>query len=188
MIDTSLGDTVVVMGAGPIGNMHVQMAKLRGADKVIQTEIIAERLEMARPFGADLCIDSSQEDAHERILAETNGRGADIVISASPSTAAAAEAVTYARRAGKVVWFGGLPSTEPTVHVNGNLVHYQDIVIYGSIGFTPRHYRQSLELLTSRRIDPDLYITDTLPLDQIERGMEIMKAGKAIKLAIHPNE
>ena len=187
MINTSVGDTVVVMGAGPIGNMHVQMARLQGATKIIQTELIAERLEMARPFGADVFINASQEDAEARILAETGKRGADIVISATPSTKAAAEALKYSRKGGKVVWFGGLPSTDPMITVDGNLVHYRDLVIYGSIGFAPRHYRLALELIASRKIDPALYITGTLPLEGIVEGMETMKAGKAIKLAIRPN-
>jgi L-iditol 2-dehydrogenase len=187
MLNTSLFDTVVVIGAGPVGCMHVQMARLRGASKIIQTELTPARLETARQFGADVLINSSAEDPVERVLEETQGSGADIVVCAAPSTQAAGQAVSMARKGGKILWFAGLPSSDPFVRVDGNLVHYRDLIIYGTIGFTPRHFRMALGLVASGTIDPDKYISGTLPLEGIVEGIEAVRKGKVLKLVVLPN-
>lgn len=188
MVNTSLGDTVAVIGAGPVGCMHVEMARLRGAGKIIQSEMIPARIESAKRFGADVLINASVDDPVERIMAETDGQGADIVICAAPSTQAAGEATKLARKGGKIVWFAGLPSSDPMIKVDGNLVHYRDLIIYGTIGFTPRHFRMALELVASGRIDSEKYISGTLPLDKVVEGMKAIKAGGVVKLVILPNE
>ncbi len=187
MLGTSLFDSVAVIGAGPVGCMHVEMARLRGATRIMQSEMTPARVETARAFGADVLIDASSENVLERVMQETNGRGADIVVCAAPSTKAAAEAVRMARKGGKIVWFAGLPSSDPTIHVDGNRVHYRDLIIYGTIGFTPRHFRMALELIASKKIDARKYISGTLSLDEIVAGIQAVKQGRVIKLVVLPN-
>ncbi len=187
MLNTSLFDSVAVIGAGPVGCMHVQMARLRGATKIIQSEMTPARVETARAFGADVLIDASSENPVERVMQETDGRGADIVVCAAPSTKAAAEAVNMARKGGKIVWFAGLPSSDPAIHVDGNRVHYRDLIIFGTIGFTPRHFRMALELVASGKIDANKYISGTISLDEIVEGIKAVKQGRVIKLVVLPN-
>jgi len=187
LLNTSLGDTVVVIGAGPLGNMLVEMAHLRGAAKVIQTQRSQGRLEMARQFGADVLVSAATEEPVKRVLQETGGRGADIVLCAAPSPQAASEAVAMARKGGKVMWFAGLPPSDHTVHVDGNLVHYRDLTIYGTIAYTPRQFRLSVDLIASRKIDPAKYVTHILPLDQINEAMKEIKASRALKVVLQPN-
>lgn len=187
ILNTSVGDSVVVIGAGPLGNMLVEMTRLRGAAKVIQTERIQNRLELAREFGADVLINSETEDPVKRVLQETGGRGADIVINAAPSTQAAAQAVLMARKGGKVMWFAGLPPNDPTVHLDGNVVHYRDLTVYGTIAYTPRQFQLSVELVGSRKINPSRLVTDVVPLEQINEGFQKALAGQALKVVVAPN-
>ena len=187
VLNTSLGDTVVVLGAGPLGNMLVEMARLRGAAKVIQTQRSQGRLEMARLFGADVLISALTEDPVKRVLEETGGRGADIVICAAPSPQAAAEAVVMTRTGGKVMWFAGLPPNDHTVAVDANWVHYRDLTIYGTFGYTPRHFQLSVDLVASRKINPARYVSHVLPLERINEGFREAIAGRALKVVIRPN-
>jgi L-iditol 2-dehydrogenase len=187
LLDTSLGDTVVVIGAGPLGNMLVELARLRGAAKVVQTQRSQGRLEMARQFGADMLISAATEDPVKRVLEETGGRGADIVICAAPSVQAAADAVLMACKGGKVMWFAGLPPKEPNVPVNGNVVHYRELALFGTFGYAPRHFQLSVDLVASRKIDPAKYVTHVLPLEQINEGFREAIAGRALKVVIQPS-
>jgi len=188
MLNISEGDMVAVLGAGPVGCMHTQLARLRGASWIIQTDVIPERVKNAERFGADVVADVSVEDPVERIMADTHGRGADVVICAVPSTKVAAQAIEIVSAGGQVSWFAGLPKEKPTVEVDGNIVHYKDITISGTIGFAPRHFHRALELIASKRIDPEKYITGTLPLDGVVKGIEMIKRGEALKLIILPQE
>jgi L-iditol 2-dehydrogenase len=187
LLDTKLGDTVVVIGAGPVGCMHVQVARLRGARKIIQTEVAAERLAVAERFGADVLVDASREDPVEWVLEETEGRGADTIICAVSSNKVGGDAVRMAGRGGRVLWFAGFPSTDPMVKVDGNLVHYRDLAIVGTIGFAPRHFQAAVELIGSRKIDPAKYVTGTIPLEKLAEGFAAVRDGKVIKLVVLPH-
>ncbi len=91
-----LGDTVVIIGAGPIGCMIIGVARLMGASKIIVVQRSRPRLEIARQFGADVYICSSEENSIERVLDETNGLGADVVITSNSSPEAQVDALKMA--------------------------------------------------------------------------------------------
>ncbi len=105
-IDTSLGDTVLVMGGGPIGCLHLCVAKARGA-KVVLSEPSPVRRALAASFDPDAIIDPSLEDVTSQVRAMTGGRGADSVICANPLATCQALAVETVRKGGRVVLFGG---------------------------------------------------------------------------------
>ena len=107
-IDVGFGETIVIIGAGPIGCFHAKLAKLRGAKKVIMIEINDKRLETAKQFGVDHTINSLNENPIQAVRKLTDGKGADKVISANPSTQAQAQAIFMAKRTGIVVFFGGV--------------------------------------------------------------------------------
>lgn len=95
---------MVIIGAGPIGCFHAQMAKIRGAKCVIMVEINDKRLEMAKQFGVDYTINSLKEDPVVKIKQITNNKGADKVISANPSSSAQAQSIFMAKAGGIVVF------------------------------------------------------------------------------------
>lgn len=104
------GDDVVVVGSGPVGCLHVRLARARGAARVFLVEVNAERLARAAALvRPDAAVDAGEGPVADQILKLTDGRGADVVITAAASAAAQQEAVTYAARRGRVSLFGGLP-------------------------------------------------------------------------------
>lgn len=185
-IGVTLGDTVVIIGAGPIGCFHAQLAKLRGASRVIMVEINDKRLAMTKEFGADFVINSTTEDPVQRVKVLTNGKGADKVISANPSVQAQAQSIYMARQGGIVVFFGGVPKGS-RCELDTNYIHYNNLWIYGHFGANSMQVQQAFELVISDRFPADKFVTHVLPLREINKGIELTRTGEAIKVVLLPN-
>jgi L-iditol 2-dehydrogenase len=179
-------DDVVVMGAGPIGCLHASLARARGARKVLLVDVRPERLDLARPFGADVLIDSSREDLRQRVLDETHGLGASVVIVAAPSGAAQEQALTLAAKRGRVDFFAGLPKTDSHIALDANLVHYRELSLMGAYGSRPAHNREALGLIASGRIPVAKLVGRSLPLDRVQEGIETVEGGSVLKVVIEP--
>jgi L-iditol 2-dehydrogenase len=184
--DVHLGDTVVVIGAGPIGCIHTALARARGAFKVWIIDIDAGRLELARPFGADALVDSSRLDPVAAVRDLTGGKGASVVIAATPAPAASVQAVAMARKGGRVLQFGGLPRDDCKPGIDMNLVHYNGLHIIGTTTFAPRHNARALELIQTGKVDAGLLVTQRLPLEDFVAGASLAMAGKALKMVFLP--
>ena len=184
--DITVGDRVAIFGAGPIGCIHIQVAKLRGASKVIMIDISKERLETAKTFEADEYIDGSNENVKERIDEITAGIGVDKVIVAAPSSAAIEQALEIVRKRAVIVLFGGLPKDNSFTRLNANTIHYNDLNIIGHFGQERRHVILSLELILKGKISAEKLITHVLPLDKVHKGLELIKNKKALKVLIKP--
>ncbi|MEV0166089.1 zinc-dependent dehydrogenase [Nonomuraea fuscirosea] len=178
------GDDVVVMGAGPIGCLHVRLARARGAARVFLVDVNAGRLAMAAELvHPDAVIDS---DAVEQVLKLTGGRGADVVITAAASGAAQEQAVRMAARQGRISFFGGLPKDDPVIALDSNLVHYRELTIVGANGSSPAHNAQALQLVAEGAVPVSDLITHRLPLPQVLDGIDLVSRGTAIKVTIEP--
>lgn len=182
-----LGDTVVVIGSGPIGCTHVSLARARGADRVIIADIVEDRLEMARAFQPDAIINAAQTDLVAEVRRLTDGKGADVVITATPAPIAQVQAVEMARKGGRVLIFGGLPNDQSKPGVDMNIVHYNALELIGTTIFAPRHQRAALNLLASGRIPADKLITHRFGLEDIAEGARMALAGKVLKAVFHPH-
>ena len=141
------GSSLVVMGAGPMGLLHILLARQMGATTIIAAEIVDERLSQARRWGADLCLDPRRDDLAAEVLAATDGLGADAVVVSTGSTQAATGSLVLARRQGVVSLFGGFPPGS-TIPLDVNAVHYGELVLTGSQNATSDQYRRALQLLT----------------------------------------
>lgn len=178
------GDDVVVMGAGPIGCLHVRLARARGASRVFLVDVNAERLAMAADLvRPDAVIDS---DAVAQVLKLTGGRGADVVITAAASGAAQEQAVRMAARQGRVSFFGGLPKDDPVIALDSNLVHYRELTIVGANGSSPAHNAEALRLVSEGAVTVSDLITHRLPLPRVLDGIDLVSRGAAIKVTIEP--
>jgi L-iditol 2-dehydrogenase len=186
-IGTRLGDTVLVMGAGPIGCLHTAIAHLRGA-RVILSEPNALRREMAAPFEPDLLLDPSSQDVVAETRAFTDGLGADSAICANPVAATHQQAVEAVRKKGAVVLFGGLPKASPMTELDANRIHYDEIRVIGSFSYHPDYHLRALQLLERGQIDPELIVTHTFPLDEIEQVFRTVAAGEALKVMVEIGE
>jgi L-iditol 2-dehydrogenase len=178
------GDDVVVMGAGPIGCLHVRLARARGAARVFLVDVNAERLAMAAELvRPDAAIDT---DPVDQVLKLTGGRGADVVITAAAAGAAQEQAVLMAARQGRISFFGGLPKDDPFIRLDSNLVHYRELTIVGANGSSPAHNAEALRLIAEGAVPVADLITHRLPLSQVLDGIDLVSRGAAIKVTIEP--
>lgn len=185
--EVELGDTVVVIGAGPIGCMHVELARVRGASKIILVEISEGRLNQSKKIvSADVYVNSGKERAVERVKKETQGRGADKVIVACGSGKAQMEALQMVAIMGNINFFGGLPKDASCINFDSNIVHYKECSIVGTHGSSPRHNQLALRLIAGGRIEIGKLITHRLPLERLREGIEIAEKGKGLKVIIQP--
>ncbi len=179
--DVKLGETVVIIGAGPIGCIHISLARARGAQKILIIDLSPERLKMAESFKPDAVINGGECDAVQEVLRLTGGKGAHVVITAAPAPQAAVQAVEMARKGGRVVQFGGMPKDNCKPGVDMNLVHYNGLHIIGTSTFAPRHNRIALQLLMKGVIPRDKLVTHTFPLSDFENGAKLALDGKVLK-------
>ncbi len=180
------GDTVVVMGTGPVGCIHIALARSRGAETVIGVDINKWRLSQAAEFEPDHLIDSGDGNLKETIMKVTGSRGADVVITANPSGRAQVQAVEIARKGGRILLFGGLPRDDCRPGIDMNLVHYNALRLIGTTIFAPRHHEQALELLASGRLDGKKIITHRAALDDFSSIAGEALEGKVRKAVITP--
>jgi L-iditol 2-dehydrogenase len=181
-----LGDSVVIIGAGPIGLLHLLTAKKLGAEKVIVIDLVKERLNFAEKLGADETINAGNADVAESIRKLTKGYGADVVIEAIGLPATWEHALKLVRKGGTVLEFGGCPSgTE--IKVNAEMLHYGEVTVMGAFHAMPLHFRKALNLIASRTIDVRPLITRKMKLEEIREAFEILTTSKSeIKIAINP--
>jgi L-iditol 2-dehydrogenase len=181
------GDIVVIMGSGPIGCLHVRLARARGAAQIILIDLNAERLSIAADLvHPDLVIASGATDPVDGVLEATGGRGADVVIVAAASGAAQEQGLRMLARRGRLSLFGGLAKDKPNITVDSNLVHYRELTIVGVNGSSPAHNRRALELIASGAVPVTDLITHHLPLSEVLDAIEIVARGEAIKVTIEP--
>lgn len=181
------GDTVVIIGSGPIGCLHSEVAKIRGAKKVIISEISDSRLDIARNFNAiDVFVNALKEDLREVVLRETDALGADVVICANPVGKTQEQAFSLIRSRGKIIFFGGLPKDNCHITVDSNDVHYREIAIFGAYAYTQNEFKEAMGYIESGKIPSEKFVTNVLPLKEIKQGIDIVKKGLGIKVILKP--
>ncbi|HEV7741647.1 MAG TPA: zinc-dependent dehydrogenase [Pseudolysinimonas sp.] len=181
------GDTVVVIGSGPIGCLHVRLARARGAARVILIDLNPGRLAAAAALvHPDLTVATDTQDPVAAVLDATDGRGADVVITAAASGRAQEQGLLMLARRGRLSLFGGLPKDSASITVDANLVHYRELTLVGVNGSTPAHNKSALELIASGAVPVADLITHRLPLDDVLEAIEIVARGEAIKVTIEP--
>ena len=181
------GESVVILGAGPVGLMFVQLAVKAGA-RVIVLGKGAKRLEAALRCGAEMILDlATLEDPVSAIRRATpESQGPDICIEAVGRPQAWTQALSIIRPGGRILLFGGCPAgTE--VPLDTRRVHYDELSILSVFHHTPEAIRQSLNLLTNKIIRPELLITRESPLDDLPGILRQMLTDQdAVKTAILP--
>ena len=180
------GDSVAVMGLGPIGSMFVRLAKVYGA-RVIAIGRRQSQLDRAQEMGADEGIIAADGvDIVPTVKSLTSGRGVDVAIEAVGHPAAWQTAVRMLRRGGTVNFFGGCP-TDTKVNLDTNLLHYSELTCKASFHHTPKHIQKALELVTSGEILAVDFINRTEPLSNLLEVMRhLMSHNGHMKTAIIP--
>lgn len=175
------GDTVLILGGGPIGMYFAGILKASGAGKVIVSEVSEFRAEYALKSGADRIINPTEENLYEEIMKETEGLGADIVIDAVGVLIE--DAIKCVKPAGQVLLFGLNASSSQTICQTD--ITRKGITIMGSfIGCNT--LRATAKLIESDLVNFDHLVTHRLPLDDFEIGLEAMRSGKAFEVILYP--
>ena len=176
------GDDVVILGAGPIGLIHLQLAQHAGG-RVFVSDLIPERLEKAMELGADGVIQASQEDAVQRVKDLTRGYGANVIVVAVGAPSALRQGLEMVAMGGTVNYFAGTyPPT--TLDIDPNLIHYREIRLTGSHDFTPYHFRTALRFIETRTVKVEPLISHSLGLEQVKEGFDIVAKREGLKVVI----
>jgi len=181
------GDSVALIGLGPIGLMFVQTLKSRGA-RVIALDKERHKLDVAEATGADAVIDSTHANVVEQVRKLTDGsRGADVVIEAVGVRETWQQAMGMVRKGGVINLFGGCPSGTQ-IPLDSTLLHYSEITVKASFHHTPRHIREALEAIASGRFDAKKLITGREKLTSLVGVLERLdsRLNGDIKVAIIP--
>jgi threonine dehydrogenase-like Zn-dependent dehydrogenase len=179
-----LGDTVVIFGAGPMGLMHALLSRAAGAGLVIMVDPQEERLAKAQELGCDLALDPTTADIRDRVFRESNGRGADVVITACPVPEVQTQALALLAPFGRLCLFGGLPKGCGQVPLDTNAIHYGNFVVTGSTGGSVEDYRIALKLVAGRRVDLTRVVSCVFPLAELETAYSTALAGPGGKVVL----
>jgi L-iditol 2-dehydrogenase len=179
------GGTVVIIGGGPIGLFHVQLARLHGAGQVILSDVVSERLSEAEKMGTDMTINSAEENLVERIMNATQARGADLIIEAVGRKETWESTNSLVRKGGTVLLFGGCASGTK-VEFNADKIHYGELHVQGAFHHTPAAVERAFNLIISGRVAIKPIVSHQLPLEKAEEALQLMGAGKALKVALRP--
>lgn len=180
------GDTVAVIGVGPIGLMFVRLLSLRGC-KVIAIGRRRPQLDRALKLGAQVALSILEEkDIVAAVRRETNGYGADVAMEAVGTTETWQQAINMLRRGGTANFFGGCP-TDTVVQLDTQLMHYSEITCTASFHHTPAHVRKALEAVVAGYITAYDFVTGEEPLSNLNEVLSHqLHTNGAIKTAIIP--
>jgi len=176
------GDVVLIIGAGAIGLMHAQLAKMAGASKVLMNDISESRLEECKKLQPSLVY--IKDELEKRVLEETGGKGADVVITACSVASVQQDALKYAGTNGRVNFFGGLPKGKENVALDTNIIHYKQIILTGTTRSTLWHYRKTLSFIAAGLVDVDPLITHKLSINEIQTAFDNMTNAVGLKQVI----
>ncbi len=167
----TMGSTVAIIGAGPMGLVHSQLAKLNGATKVIISEMNPTRIEKAKQLGADHVIDASKQDPVQAVFDLTEGRGADFVIEAVGAIPTYQQAFQMVRRGGVLVVYGAAPA-HATMEIKPFEIYSKELTIVASYAGTYNTWTKAINMISSKRFNPNDIISKTIPLEQVVDGIQ----------------
>lgn len=177
------GQTVAISGAGPIGLLALQLAARSGASRILLSEPVAAKRELALRLGADVAVDPLAGGLEAAAAEATEGRGFDVVIDASGNPRAAAAALGLAGPCGTVVWAGVYPDDQP-IPVNAFDLYAKELTLR-SVSLSPYSFRRALAMLA--RLDVEALVSEVRPLEDLAEVLATHRQRGAIKTLIAPS-
>ncbi|MBI4374551.1 MAG: alcohol dehydrogenase catalytic domain-containing protein [Deltaproteobacteria bacterium] len=180
------GQTVLIMGCGPAGLLHVALAKNQGVERIIATDVVPFRLETAKRFGADRTF-LADELSPQKLRKENEGRLADVVITCVGVEKANQEALTSVDRGGTVLFFAPVSQQQ---HLNlqlNDLFWQRGVTLMSSYAASPENHRIALDLIQSGKIRAKEFISHRLGLSEIQAGFDlVVNAKDSLKVVLDP--
>ena len=189
VLEVGLGDTVLILGSGPIGCWQAVMARDRGAGRVFLCDVNRQRLDLALEAVGGFVDDAwvaGDDNGLAGLLDRTGGAGAERISVAAPSKQAQQAALEMAAKRARVVYFAGLPKHDPVSALDMNQLHYKELAILGAYGATRRQYRITMAYLNRRRDELAPVVTHLFPLDKIGEAFETIRSGEGLKMVVVP--
>jgi len=177
-----LGESVAVIGLGVSGQLHVQIAKARGAGKVIGISRSAFKNELARELGADLTIESRAGSVVEKVLEATGGRGADLVIECTGVMSALADAIKMVRFGGRIVMFGIMSAKEGALPFYD--LYYKELTLLNNRAATAQDFPVTIDLVARGVVRLEPLVTHHLSLSELEAALDMVEDGAERRLKI----
>lgn len=163
----SEGDSVLIIGGGPIGCLHALLARLRGAGKVIIAERLENRIATARRLKADRVIDAASESLEEVVAEETLGLGMDVILPATPEVKVDGAMLRMLAPRGRICIFSGPKIENGREMIDLRSMHYRETTLVGAYGSTSSLNREAVRMIASEDLDPGWLITKRSSLDRI---------------------
>ncbi|WP_018921983.1 zinc-dependent dehydrogenase [Salsuginibacillus kocurii] len=184
--DIKLNDTVVVIGSGPIGLMHVQLAKIAGAGKVIVSEIVDHRRDKALQAGADVVVNPQEQSLYDEVMQITENKGVDKVVMAIGVSGLVSECISLLKKCGTLNLFAGFTKNDLS-EIDPNAIHYKELNIVGTTASTRQDNIEALSLIANGRIDTDVLTTPGYSLEQINEAIQDVMNGTGMKTVLDLN-
>ncbi len=181
-LDMDTVETALVIGAGPIGLMHLAYLKMYGV-QVVVSDFIDDRLDLAADMGATSVV--VPKAIKNVIDTMTRDAGVDLVMECTGQQGVWETSVNYVRRGGTVVLFGGCPSGT-TVSYDAARLHYDELHIMGSFHYTPNDVKKAYDIIAGDNIDLSMLISGQYALDNLEKAFLLLEQGIGIKYAVRP--
>jgi L-iditol 2-dehydrogenase len=175
-------ESLLVLGVGPIGLMHVKLASRAGSPLIVVSDPIEERRNQALASGAHLALDPDEEELVESILNATAGIGIDKVVHAVSKVQLIGQVLSALRRGGAVNLFSGSGMAE----IDANQIHYRELSLIGSSAAEIGDFSQAVELISTRAVDVRDMITDVYPLDEFETALAGAVSMTGLKTVLTP--
>lgn len=177
------GETMAVMGTGPMAFLFIEVAKALGCRIVVVGRNPA-RLQMAEGCGADI-VDTMREDAAQGVQRLTDGRGADVVIEAIGQPETWQQAMALAGRGGRICLYGGCPKGT-TIKLDTYRLHYEGLSVIGVFHHTPQLFKKAISWLADGRIRTDHFLEQRRKLEDLPRIFQGLESAKPLKFVIEP--
>ena len=180
------GETVVIVGAGPLGILNMHVARKRGAAKLILAQRAGKRFIQAGSFPCDRLVNTTTEDLAAVVRSETGGVGADVVIVAAPDAAAQEQSLDLVRKRGVVCLFASLPAGASMLSLDSRKIHYNELSVCGASDSTPAQVRKAVALLAEPDF-PGCKLADPLmKLADMQKALAVMAARDGMRVVLRP--
>lgn len=180
--EIKLAETVFIIGAGFMGLVSLQLAKLKGA-RVVISDIIDERLEIAKSLGADIVINPKNVNLEEEILKYNNGEDVDVIISSIGGQIAFDQGMKVMGVGSRMVLLGGTyPITK--FEFDPNKIHYDQSIITGTVSYTKSGFVQSIKLLADKKISAEVLQSELIDLEDLEEAFNDVLNTKGLRKCV----
>jgi L-iditol 2-dehydrogenase len=176
------GESVLVMGLGVAGLLHLQLAKERGASPLIGVTRTASKRNLAERLGADVTIHPSDPKALETVLEYTSGRGVDVAIEAVGLGTTLAKSIEYTRIGGRLTLFGTI--TEPAPSLPYYQLYYKELLISNPRAAKPEDFPAAIEIVSSGGVELEPLVTEVFPLSRASEAIAATGSGGALKVIL----